>query len=264
MADLNAILKEFEDDLRRAEHLLRLIKIFREFGASVPPPEVLENNVKWGEATSLHMQAGLVRTDLPVLSGSLQLYLAGRFEYFIRQIVQNVAEEISLNAKQYGDLPENLRLQLKTLTLEVVQSPRRYGYDEAGADALLAQYVSVFSGAIPPTSIGAEVLSITDANMKDRILADLMKRVGMNDFWREVGKQAPVKIILNKAADGETTAAAQSRLNQIMDERNQIAHPTADTQFPDPDKVLGHADFLKVLATTTSLILSVYLKFGRG
>lgn len=263
MADLSGIYKEFEGDLHRVEHLLRLIKGFREFGASSPPQELKDATVNWVEAVSLHTQAGNVRTDLPVLSGSLQLYLSGRFEYFVRQVVEAVAEEIASHVRQYSELPENLRQQLRALTLEVVQAPRRYGYDEAEADSLLAQFVAVFSGATPPTEIGAEVLSLTDSNMKDRILADLMKRVGMSDFWREVGKQAPVKMFLNKATDGETTAAAQSRLNQIMEERNQIAHPTADTQFPDPDKVLSHVEFLRVLATTTTLLLTVYLRAGR-
>ena len=95
--------------------------------------------------------------------------------------------------------------------------------------------------------------------MKDRILAELLKRVGMTDFWKEVGKQASVKLALEKATDGETTAEAQARLNSIMDERNQVAHPTANTTFPDPDQVLRAAAFLKTLAATTVELAKVYL-----
>lgn len=44
-----------------------------------------------------------------------------------------------------------------------------------------------------------------------------------------------------------------------MDERNQIAHPTAATQFPDPDQVLASAGFLRVIAGVTIDILRVHL-----
>ena len=81
----------------------------------------------------------------------------------------------------------------------------------------------------------------------------------MQDFWREVGKQATVKLELEIAADSETTAEAQARLNAIMDERNQVAHPTSSTQFPNPDQVLKAARFLKTLAATTVDLAKVYL-----
>jgi hypothetical protein len=85
------------------------------------------------------------------------------------------------------------------------------------------------------------------------------KRVGMGEFWKDVGKQASVKLALEKTADGETTAEAMARLNAIMDERNQVAHPTGTTTFPDPDQVLNAARFLKTLASTTVELAKVHL-----
>lgn len=52
--------------------------------------------------------------------------------------------------------------------------------------------------------------------MKDRVVAELMKRVGMENFWNEIGKQAQVKLHLEKQSDRETTGEVQSRLNAIM------------------------------------------------
>jgi len=259
MTELEQFLYDFRRDVERAEHLLQLVKSFREFGASSPPAAVLDGTAPWPQALALSEASELRRTDLPVLSGSLLLYLAGRFEYFVRQVVRSVADDIAANATNYLDLPETLRAELKNRTLEVAQSPRRYGFDETQADALLATLVGNLFGGVGPLSIGSDVLSITESNMKDRVLADLMKRVGMTDFWREIGKQATVKLFMEKRADSETTLEAQTRLNKIMDERNQIAHPTAATQFPDPDQVLGSAGFLKVIAGVTVDILRVYL-----
>lgn len=256
MDDCAQILAQFKTDLNRVTHLLGLIKGFRDFAGSQIPDDA---TTPWVPAQALHVKATQVRTDLPVLSGSILLYLAGRFEYFIRQIIQCAAEEIAANVDGYGALPESLRNELRVRTLEIAQSPRRYGYDDVEADALLAKLVGTIAGTVQVADIGAEVLTTTEANMRGKIVAELMKRIGMNEFWTSVGKQAPLKIFLRKSGDGDATAEAQNRLNKIMDDRNQIAHPTATTQFPDPDQVLAHAAFLSCLGSTTVDVVLVYL-----
>ncbi|MCY1223753.1 RiboL-PSP-HEPN [compost metagenome] len=259
MSDLPEILRQFRADVERAEHLLTFIKRFREFGGSAAPAQVAEGDVPWPQAVTLLEESRGRRTDLPVLSGSLVLYLAGRFEYFVRQVIQSAAEDIASKVASYTALPDVIRNELRARTLEVAQQPRRYGFDETESAALLESLVNNQKGAIAPLSINAEVLAITESNMKDRVVAELMKRVGMENFWSEIGKQAQVKLHLEKQTDRETTAEVQSRLNAIMDERNQIAHPTAATQFPDPDQVLGSAALLKVLSSVMVDVLLVYL-----
>lgn len=259
MSALDPVLAEFKVDVERAEHLLALVKTFREFGASTPPVVEAGQTDSWPAAKSLHEASGHRRTDLPVLSGSLQLYLAGRFEYCIRQIVEVVADEIGVRATKFMDLPESIRTELKTRTLEVVQNPRRYGYSEGEADALLSALVASKAAVGSPVPIASEVLSLTDSNMKDRVLADVLKRVGMTDYWTSIGRQATVKLALEQSGDGETTEVARARLNSIMDERNQVAHPTSSTHFPDPDQVMKSAHFLKMLASTTVDLAKVYL-----
>ena len=258
MSLLDQVFSDFKADVERAEHLLSLVKDFKEFGASTPPNSPTETD-PWPTATALHEASKLRRTDLPLLSGSLQLYLAGRFEYCIRQVVEAVADEISNRATKYTDLPESIRSELKSRTIEIIQNPRRYGYDEGQADALLASLVESKTITMPPVNISSSVLSLTDSNMKDRVLSEILKRVGMQDFWSSVGKQTAVKLALSQTTDGETTKEAQTRLNAIMDERNQVAHPTANTVFPDPDQVLRSARFLKTLASTTVDLAKVYL-----
>ena len=259
MSNLDPILKDFEADVERVKHLLSLVKIFKEFGASTPDEES-----SWGAAQSLHDTAKKCRTDLPIFSGSLQLYLAGRFEYCIRQVVETVAEEIASRTTKYTDIPDVIKNELKIKTLEIAQNPKRFGYDEAGSDALLEALVTSKKCIAGPVSIKSELLSLTDSNMKDRIMADLLKRVGMVDFWQGVGRQTAMKLEVEKNGDGETTIEAQARLNLIMVERNQVAHPTGGTQFPDPDKVLKAANFLKTLATITVDLAKVYLTSYRN
>lgn len=259
MGVLDEILRDFHGDIKRAEHLLQLINSFREFGGSCVPPAVFDGSSPWPEALSLMESTQYRRTDLPILSGSLFLYLAGRFEYFIRQVVQEVADEIAYATSRYSDLPETLRTELRNRSLEVAQNPRRYGFDESQANVILASLVENHRDSGAPLTISSNVLSITEANMKDRILAELMKRVGMKDFWKDLGKQAQVKLHLEKTSDGDATQEAQRRLNSLMEERNQIAHPTSATLFPGPDQVLESAKFLRIISQVTLEIAQVHL-----
>lgn len=259
MVGLDTVLGEFNADIERAESLLQLIKSFRDFGASQPPANAGQPTDDWPAATLLHQASKPIRTHLPILSASLELYIVGRFEYGIRQVVEVVADDFAARASKYVELPEAIRSELRKQTLEVAQSPKRYGYDDAQVDVLLSNLVGNFGSQHSPLSISSAVLSITDSNMREKMLSDLLKRVGMTEFWQNVGKQASMKLVLAKNSDQETAAEAKAKLNAIMDERNQIAHPTGNTNFPDTDHVLGVAKFLKALSATTVDLAKVHL-----
>jgi len=255
---LDIVLDEFKSDIGRVENLLTLTKLLRDFGASEPPTNV-DGEPVWKEARGLHTDARNRRTDMPILSGSLLLYLAGRFEYCVKQIVEGIADEIVEKTGRFQNLPSQIQKKLKQNTLEIAQNPKKYGHDDSTSEALLEQLMINIRGNGQSLTINSTVLSITEANMRSSVLADLLKIVGMVDFWREIGKQANVKIALEKAVEQEAAAEAQSILNAIMEERNQIAHPTATTNFPDADQVLKLASFLKVLAANIVDLAKVHL-----
>lgn len=255
---LDIVLNDFKSDIGRVENLLTLTKLFRDFGASEPPTNDGGEPV-WKEGNDLHAESRTRRTDLPILSGSLLLYLAGRFEYCVKQIVENMADEIAGKTDKFQSLPTQIQKTLKQRTLEIAQNPKKYGHDEVTSEALLEQLMINIKGTGQSLSINSTVISITEANMRPSVLSDLLKIVGLADFWREIGKQANVKIALEKSADQEAAAEAQAFLNTIMEDRNQIAHPTATTTFPDADQVLKLASFLKVLAANIVDLAKVHL-----
>lgn len=253
MTQLDDVLEQFHADLARAGHLLRLVKEFRAFAGSQVPTELGSGQVPWAEAVALAQTAPAVRTDLPILSGSLLLYLCGRFEYFIREVIVSLADDIASRVSSYVDLPVRLREELRVRTLEVASNPGRFGYNETEADQLidtLAQSLSISPQASPPATIriSSSVLAITDANMNSRVVAEVFKRVDFTDFWSEVGKQAPLKAHVAQAEDRQCKVEAIARLEALMKQRNSVAHPTATTTFPDPDQVLDSVKFLKVLS----------------
>lgn len=238
---------EFSADLERIRRLLRLVGGFRDFGASTIPEQLIEDPSDWQEAVTLHGEASAVRTDLPIMAGAILLYAVGRFEYFVRQCVEGTVDGLTAKANLFSDLPENLRRACRDQTLMVAQSPRKYDFDEIRVDALLAQFVSCKQGGAPLV-VSSEVVSITESNMRPEVLAEVLRRVGISDFWRTVGKQLPLQVLLGETNDGSCSKAAQARLSDLMSLRNQIAHPTGTTSFPSLEDVGRELDLLEAVA----------------
>lgn len=137
MDRLEIAYEDFVADIRRIENLVELIHSIRRFGAADAEQTEGEKTKVWEEAYQLLAQSKERRTDLPIMTGSLLMYMAGRFEYFVRQLVEITAEEMASSVDSYQKLPDKFRSHLKSQTIEVLQNPRRYGYDEIIADEYL-------------------------------------------------------------------------------------------------------------------------------
>ncbi|MCC2315605.1 HEPN domain-containing protein [Cellulomonas xiejunii] len=258
MSTEEALISQFHADLAKASELLRLVKLFRAFAGSD------QGCAEWPEANALYEAAPGVRTDLPVLSGSLLLYVCGRFEFFARELVVLVADEMAAKAGSYSDLPARVQKELRSRTLDVAANASRYNYKEEEVDALLvtlgtnlasksAAAEVASDGSAPEEAhvgvlISPEILAITTANLRPDVLAEIFRRVDVSELWLELGKQAGLRTYLSERDERECTAEAKRRLNALMEERNSIAHPTGSTRFPDPDQVLNSVEFLKVLS----------------
>ena len=256
---LDAPLQEFSSDLQHLGHLLELIKTLREFGSTVPPDtapkEAFEEN-----AQKLHSSIRSLSRDFPVLAGTLLLYLAGRFENFVRNAFESVCDMYAAKCTTFDELPDKMKQSLISFTAETLASQKRYGFDH---------YTQVYSFIVNLSAniqakaglgpINSACLSVTDHNMNAKMLAELYQRVGINALWEEIGKQAKIKIHFETGRDADAATNAQSVLNEIMNIRNQIAHPSTTPTFPDPDKVMRYAEFLRVLAEVLTEVCRVRL-----
>jgi hypothetical protein len=246
MADpaAKAALDDFEKDIGRVEQLLRLIYTFRDFAGQAAPELA-------GPAQELYEAAQSARTDLPVLSGSLLLYLCGRFEYFVRELVGSIVDDLIDKAAAYEELPIHLRKEVLTRTLQINLNPSKFNHTVASASALAAQLANNLSGRIDNSAsmfVDSSTVTITESNMRPDVLVDLFKRVGITGLWDTLGKQLTLKSFLDEATDDGCKKAAVARLDDIMSERNKVAHPIGDVVFPDAAIVEEIAHYFRVLA----------------
>lgn len=240
------VLADFERDVQRVDQLLNLIHRFREFAG--------DESALSGHAEELWKSAQEVRTDLPVFSGSLMLYLCGRFESFVKELVGTVVDELVDKAECYDDLPAELRKVYVTRVLAINENPGRFNHTREMALVLAAELANNLSGKDDGSlslAISATTIAITEANLRPNVLADLFKRVGYINVWDTLGRQLPLLNHFSERPDGDCKRAAIARLEEIMNERNKIAHPSAtdsSASFPDAYIVEGVAEYLGVLA----------------
>jgi HEPN superfamily RiboL-PSP-like protein len=236
-------LDDFEEDIGRVEQLLRLIHIFRDFAG-----QAVELS---GHAQDLYEMAQSTRTDLPILSGSLLLYMCGRFEYFVRELVGTIVDDLVDKAATYEDLPLALRKEALTRTLQINLNPSKFNHGATSASVLAAQLaanLSSRSDGSPTIFVDSSTITITESNMRPDVLVDLFKRVGISSLWDTLGKQLTLKSFLEEATDEGCKKAAMARLDDIMSERNKVAHPIGDAAFPDATSVEKIAHFFRALA----------------
>lgn len=251
------VYNDFSSDLKRIEHLVVLIRSLREFAGSQLSGS--SGSSEWVESRDLWGKAKDRRTDLPLIAGSLLMYLAGRFEFFVRQLVETTAEEMAVAVDSFNKLPEKYCSCLKSQVLELAQNPRRYGYDDVAAEGCLKDFSHLIVGNYDPNRVSVALLGLTEFNLKARILADISKRLGMENLWKDLGKQSLLKLALEKTGDGETIREAQSRLDALMEERNGLAHPSGEMTFPDPEKVVETTRFVSALGQALTDLFRVYL-----
>ena len=238
-----AALDDFEKDIGRVEQLLRLIYTFRDFAGQAAELS--------GHAQDLYQVAQNARTDLPILSGSLLLYLCGRFEYFVRELVGTIVDDLVDKAATYEELPIALRKEVLTRTLQINLNPSKYNHNAPSASALAAQLANNLSSRSDGSTsifVDATTVTITESNMRPDVLVDLFKRVGINSLWDTLGKQLTLKSFLEEATDDGCKKAAIARLDDIMNERNKVAHPIGDVTFPDAAIVEDIAHYFRALA----------------
>lgn len=103
-----------------------------------------------------------------------------------------------------------------------------------------------------------ECLSITDTNMRAEVLADLFARVGGSDLWPRVSEQASLKAYFQEAESTKVDTKARRKLNDLMDLRNKIEHPSREFEWPSTESLRDYLHFLRLLSRAMADLVGVF------
>lgn len=255
---MDPIAKEFNDDLEHILGQVLLIDLLASFAANEAPYIDDESFVFFHCASNVQSTVRANHANFPIARGTLVLYTCGRFESLVRTMFEDLCQRLVSSAREYKRLPKKMQENLPIYTAKVIAEPRKYGHAENG----VRTFVSILAKNLQPNATVEEVnhqcLSITDANMKSEVLAELFGRIGAVDVWKLVAQQLPMRTFFKEADVSSVESKAKKALNDLMEMRNKIAHPSGGFDWPSSEYVREAIGFLKILAKVLGEIMDMY------
>ncbi len=255
---MNYIYQDFLKDIDDLRAVLKLADSLKSFSAQNNEPEIEITDNKFLElAEIVHSKSRDANFGMVFIPGTIVLYLGGRFEYFIKTLFEELSMTIALKCKKFEYLPKEYKENLIAFTSEVIKSPAKYNHGENGVKTFITNLSNNVNG-LEIADINTKCLSITSENMRPPILNDLFNRIGAKDIWVKLGHQANLQAFFETADASKAQKDATKFLNDFMDIRNKVAHPSGSFQWPDTKAVMKHIDYFEVLGQQICNLASVY------
>lgn len=255
---MDPIAKDFNDDLERILGQIHLIDLLASFVVYETPYIDGESLDFFHCASNIQSTVRANHANFPIARGTLVLYMCGRFESMVRTMFEDLCQRLVSSAKEYKRLPKRMQDNLPLYTAKVIAEPRKYGHAESG----VRTFVSILAENLQPNAsiekVNHQCLSITDANMKSEVLAELFGRVGAGNVWQLVAQQLPMRTFFKEADVGAVESKAKRTLNDLMDMRNKIAHPSGGFDWPSSEYIKDAISFLRILAKVLGEIMDMY------
>lgn len=255
---MEPILSEFISDLERIKKLVFLLDAIKQHSSfDIKNFESVELNTFYTMSIDLHSKAKDSNTGIVILPGTLLLYLGGRFENYVRTVFEELCMMIAANCESYDDLPKAMKENLLKFSAEVIANPRRYGHGKNGVESFIQNlHQSIINKSLE--ALNVQCLSITYENMRPDTLSELFERIGAKNIWESIAQQAKMKLFLRISDSSQAKTEARKILNDFVELRNKIAHPSGEFSWPDHSKVLFYIDFLEQLAVSIKEVAPIF------
>ena len=254
---MNPVLQDFLFDLQRLRRMFDLSKQIGSFPALKINQEAITDSFLRDAVTSFHTLAGESHSDVPILNGVLLLYLAGRFENFVREVFEDLCDSLAGQFSDFTHLPKQMRENLVRFTAEVIGNPRKYGHADNGVIAFV-KTLSDNLGGEPLSGVNSKCLSITTENMWPDTVNEIFVRIGGSGIWERIGHQARIQRYYEVDQHEKATREAKKDLRELMEMRNKIAHPSSGITWPSTEQALQYVEYCETVATAVSEICDLW------
>ena len=182
---MNPILQDFSVDLERLRRIVSLFESLTAFRAVECGEASISDEPLRTTATNLHGAVQQSHAEMPILNGVLLLYLAGRFENFVREMFEDLSDTLAGQCGLFSHLPRQMQDNLTKYTAEVIANPRKYGHAANGVIAFVTTMADNLNGR-PLAGVNSKCLSITSENMWPDTLSEIFGRIGANKVWERL------------------------------------------------------------------------------
>jgi len=199
------------------------------------------------------------KIDQNIIRGSVVLYSVGRFEMYVKEIVTDVCIRFVKKAGMFSKLPKNLRNNLIIHTGMVIQNPRKYGHGDRGVESFISILSNNINNIMPFEKINTECITITDVNMRPDVINELFVRVGAEKVIEKISSQASILALFQTDQYEKAASDLRTKLNNLMDLRNSIAHPSPSFTWPTKDEIIDYIEFIRLLGKAMDDVSDIYV-----
>ena len=231
--------KAFLTQVRSIEKTVDISERLVAYG-QVPPGSLNQNAARLRRSVRDVGVAGMQ----PILDGAVLLLVAA-FEQFVSAVIIELAEELPKIVPVYRDLPKSVQSANERFTGEALSRMR-----SRFADYTLRRFVDNLrdcQAGKTPYVLNGEAMTLNDRNLTQGVLQDLISRLGINDIWNPVSASRPLKRWSGKGGAKVAQSRSKNRLNELVQQRNYIAHGIAHTTLGS-EVIREHIRFQRVLS----------------
>lgn len=251
---MQSVLSIFQDELARIKSYVAASEETIRFGSSpssIPvSPEVI--------AFKAVIQTAGLRVFRTSFDGAL-LTLGASFEQFVRGIVSRFLETLPGQVHTFGDLPEAIRESNERLTGEAL-ARRLPDYLEMNRSDLVQNLYNCQHG-LTPYVLNSQVIASSERNFTASELGDfLRRRLGITKLWEQMSEDTTVQRWAGTNNVGTVFRSVQARLNEFINDRNNLAHRGSGVPSIGASTIRGYLDFFDVLGPALVNVCELYLQ----
>lgn len=162
---------------------------------------------------------------------------------------------LAMQVPKYVDLPQGIRSANERQTGQAL-TDRRGRFAEFKRREFVDN-LSVCQNDQVPYTLNGEAMAITDRNLTSVELRTLLERLALRDTWQRLSRTGALKYWSGRGWE-TTLSLATNQLNQLMEERNRIAHSAGATAIGYGD-ILSYLRFMRALGRALVTVLSSHL-----
>ncbi len=255
---MHEIYNKYEEDLNKIKRSILIFEYTDDFAR--------ETYVEENEITSEFItKARLInnkfrenRDGAVTLPGILMLYVAGRFEHFVRMIFEETSSRVAIKFSEFRALPKNFQDTLIEDTSKVIQDPRKYRHGIGARDSFIRNlHNNIHLNDL--SVINYQCISITEQNMKAKVLSGLFSKINYNNIWADICSQANIRQFFEGADVDKAKSECMAKLDQFMELRNNIAHPSDSITWISTTEAINYIIFFTELGRSIKDVCPIHV-----
>ena len=190
----------------------------------------------------------------PSLDGAVLLIVAA-FEQYVADLIVAFAASLPGQVALYDDLPKAIKSANERFTGKAL-SRNRSRFAEYDMQRFVSNLRDCHTGVTPYT-LNGEAIALNERNLTASTFRELFSRLGIYDIWTAVASTRTLQRWAGPGGAKPTGSRAKNQLNELIDNRNQIAHRVGSTVL-GPETILAYIRFGRTLARSLVKVLEDY------